>query len=172
MDFSSHAVDIRNRLRRSLRSGSKLLIVKELARCVSSAKSLLKINAVEYGPYDFDFWLYQMDSTDIADIPMTQFGLEETKRLLEAWTDFSQPRHSLHYTMLEACVYLLTYSNEDDECLAQSQYHYYYFMPEKLVFKLSDLGFSDLPEGSWPTSWSDVRIARTSDLDIEPLELI
>lgn len=172
MDFSSHAVDIRNRLKRALQCDNKLLIVEELAACTSSARSPLKISAASYGPHDLDFWLNQMDSTDIADIPMTKFGIEETSRSLEAWTDLSNPRHSLHSTMLDACLYLLTYLHEDDQCPAQMPYHYYYFVPEKLVFKLSDLGFSDLPDGFWPMIWNNVRIARTSDLQIEPLELV
>lgn len=173
MNFSNHARDIRNRLVRSLRSGNKSLIVKQLAECVSSAKSLLSFTSSgNHWSEDFNFWLDQMGSTNIADIPMTKFGVEEARASLEETTDFDHPRIALRGMVLHACLYLLTYSQEDDQCPFQTPYHYYFFVPERVVFKLSDLGLSDLRCERQPTHRSDVRIAKTSDLRLAQEELV
>jgi hypothetical protein len=63
-----------------------------------------------------------------------------------------------------------TYSNNDDLCPFQTEYHYYFYLPEQKVFKKSGMGDSDLQHEN--ILIADIRIAKISELLADQSEYI
>jgi hypothetical protein len=160
MNFSSHIKNLVVAIEHAL-DQSKATMVEEFRPILKTANSLLKTNR-------FDFWLKQIDETDISDIPMTKFGLLEAKRHLPVDSKYS--RIDLKGTIDYICESLFTYCNDDDMCSLQGDYHYYVHLPTGKVYKESELGSSTLDEVI--TSSSDIRIAKISELNISTHELV
>ncbi len=161
MNFSSHIKKLVTAIEQALEQSSKVSIVEEFRPILKTTNSLLKTDR-------FDFWLRQIEEIDISEIPMTKFGLSEAKSRLPV--DSKCSRIDLKGAIDFICENLFTYCNDDDICSLQGDYHYYVHLPTGKVYKESLLGSSTLDEVI--TSSSDIRIAKISELNISPQELV
>ncbi len=160
MNFSTHIKNLVKVIEHALEL-NKSEMIDEFRTILKTANSLLKTDR-------FDFWLKQIDETNISEIPMTKFGLSEAKSHLPF--DRKCSRTNLEGAIDFICESLFTYCNDDDMCSFQGDYHYYVHLPTGKVYKESVLGSCTLDETI--TSSSDIRIAKVSELDISPQELV
>jgi hypothetical protein len=124
------------------------------------------------------FWLSQLRTIDANELPITLYGVAQAKRELGAVRVASWrlarglgTAAELGAALWNICELVFTYSRDDDLCEMQGQYHYYFFIPEAIVYKESDLGSCDLTYEV--TSFHDqVRVATVSDLGIPADELL
>ena len=79
-------------------------------------------------------------------------------------------RHSFNSKILDICEQLFTYSDSENLCPFQTEYHYYVHIPSNRVFKESEMGDSDLEHEN--ISSSDIRIAKVSELKINMSVLV
>lgn len=165
MNFSSHINRLRSELRNCL-SGDRREIVAGLMTCTERAQSLL-------GNAEFDFWIKQMRCTEPDDIPMTVHGLKLVQGYLRANAEGApNSRQTLANEISCACEGLLTYMRDGDDCPMQSDFHYYFHEAENVVFKKSELGWCTLPKEVSSADPEQIRIARLSELDVKPSELV
>ena len=159
MNFNSHKQKLIDSIKITL-SKPKREIIQEFKPILSRAKELFNTN-------HYDFWLIQLGTIPINEIPMTFYGLESVQRSLKCLE--THTRNELESAISYICEELFTYSNEDDICELQSDYHYYYYIPEKKVFKKSTLGMTNLNVQN--VNRDDIRIAMVSELTIKPERL-
>lgn len=159
MNFNSHKQKLIDSIEIAL-GKSKGEIIQGFKPILSSAKGLF--NSSQY-----DFWLVQLGTIPIDEIPMTYYGLESAQRSLGRLENYN--RNELESAISYICEVLFTYSNEEDMCELQSDYHYYYYIPEKRVFKESTLGMTDLNVQN--VNSDDIRIAKVSELTFNPERL-
>lgn len=159
MNFSTHKNQIADLIEIALRQNKPDLIAK-FRIILNQANTLFKTE-------DFNFWLQQIGSIPCEEIPLTKFGLQEASYSVANLRNLD--RHNFKSRILNICEQLFTYSNEDELCPWQSVYHYYFYLPEQKVFRESKLGTCDLLQSISP---SQVRIAKISELGIDPTEYI
>ena len=160
MNFKHYVMKLQTDLREAI-AGSKAEILSALLDIAERTRQLTKTQRL-------DFWIEQLRAYDSTEIPMTKYGISETERNLER--DRPDTRNELIGQILEACENLMLYMREGDDCSMQSQYRYYFHIPLERPFKKSELGtVSDLPVHPRP---EDVRIARISELKIDPETLV
>ena len=114
-----------------------------------------------------------MRCTDPDDIPMTVYGLKLVHHYLQSNAErSSNSRQTLVDEVTYACAGLLTYMREDDDCPMQSGFHYYFHEAENVIFKESELGWCTLSKEVRSSDPEQIRIARVSELDVMPSELV
>jgi hypothetical protein len=159
MHFSTHIQNIAMSMIDAL-VGSKTKLVSTLEENLHTARELLKVDS-------FDYWIDQIAGTELTEIPTTNYGVEQARRI---WDPAPDTRSSLKSALISTCEAILTYCAEDDMCEAQGDYHYYVHTPTGAVFKESDFGFSPNRPAETITQ-TDTRIARTSELKVAHHEL-
>jgi len=92
---------------------SKATLVTTLDENLRSARELLKVDS-------FDYWIDQIADTELTEIPTTNYGVDEARRI---WHPPPDSRSSLESALTSTCEALLTYCAEDDMCEAQGDYH-------------------------------------------------
>lgn len=163
MNFKSHIKVITRSLEECLATGEKSAIVGGLSECLQYAKSLLKIDA-------FDFWLAQINEIEISEIAMTKFGVNEA--LMTMRYSKTSDSNSLRSELESVCEYVLAYSKDGDDCPLQSQYHHYFDLRRQAVFKESELGLNDNSSDLIPPEKGEFRVAKLSELNVSPSELV
>ena len=159
MKIKSHIKLITERVLNALDT-SKVELINEIISLTEDVKLITKC--------DFGFWEKQLKETDFKEIPVTHFGIQESKRL---WTDF-QPEtiNQLAISFNDLLLLVLSYCN-GESCEFQADYHYYVHIPTQKVFKESELGNTqDYPVED--KAIGDIRIARITELDIPEEELL
>ena len=156
MNFNSHKQKLIDSIKITL-GKPKGEIIQGFKPILSSAKDLFNSN-------QYDFWLVQLGTIPIDEIPMTFYGLESAQRSLGRLENYT--RNELESAISNICEQLFTYSNEEDMCDFQSDNHYYYYMPGKRVFKESTLGMTNLNVQN--VNRDDIRIAKVSELAFNP----
>ena len=147
MKFRTHIRNLHGDVAAALNCGTRDEVIARFRGILSRAKSLFKTDHL-------DFWIEQLDRVEPREIAMTRYGLKEAR---DYW--LRREGRDLGYV----CEYLFTFCEEDDFCDLQSQYHYYYFIPESRVFRESQLGCTDL--GAAVNDPRHVRVAKVSELD-------
>lgn len=117
----------------------------------------------------FLFWLRQLEQIESCELPITKFGVESAKRSLEIYS-FDEDE-SLRHSLWFLCEDVFCYSNDSEYCEMQGFYHFYYFIPDRVLFKESELGDCDL-EASIENWNEEVRIATVSELGVPAEELL
>ena len=161
MNFNTHKQQISDLIEVAL-TKTKVDLIERFKIILGRCRSLF--NSEKY-----DFWLQQLGTISVKEIPITKHGLNEVLRSISFL--YAQDRHSFNGTVLHICEQLFTYSKADDLCQFKTQYHYYFYLPDRKVFKESEMGDSDLAHRE-PISLCDIRIAKISELKIDKLELI
>jgi hypothetical protein len=115
----------------------------------------------------YDFWLGQIGNIPVEEIPMTYFGLNNAKLSLKYFEKYD--RNDLEFAISNLCEMIFTYCSDEEICELQSDYHFYYYIPESRVFKESTLGMSNLRILN--IERSGIRIAMISELSINQKEL-
>lgn len=160
MHFSSHKTKILKAMKFALR-GNKAQIVIDFQDILISSSSILNTD-------HFNFWFYQLKNIQINEIPITIKGLGKAKAKLKILD--SPDKHQLIGSILEICKYLFTYSNYDDGCEMQGDYHSYYDESSDRVFNESDFGHMD--PNFEIIDKNKIRIAKISELTLNKDELI
>ena len=160
MNFATHKQQIIDSIKIALSKDKKELI-ERFKIILNKSSSLLKSRR-------FDFWLQQLGTIPSDEIPITKFGLNNACRSIEFLQNSS--RNSLESGVLNICEQLFTYSNGDDLCPFQCEYHYYIYLPEHRLFKESGMGHSDLDRKQ--ISISEMRIAKISELQANSSEFM
>lgn len=125
------------------------------------------IRELDFAP--LRFWLSQLERTARAELPITLYGVAEAKRSLEI-ADLSEDEF-LGNTLWGVCEDVFCYSNDDEFCDMEGTYHYYFFIPEGLVYKEGDFGACDL-KATISNFDEEVRIATVSELGVPAEELL
>jgi hypothetical protein len=146
----------------------KIILVKPKADIIQGIKPILTNAKNLFKSKQYDFWLKQLGTIPIEEIPITHYGLDAAKRSLKNTDNLT--RNSLDSTIIYICEKLFSYCSEEDMCAMQSDYHYYYYIPESRVFKVSTLGMSDLNIPN--VRMDEIRIAKISELNINREELL
>ena len=161
MNFSTHVQNLITSISQCL-TQDKAGIVYGFRPILSKANSLYKTNR-------FDFWLRQIGQTNLDEIPMTKFGVNEAKSsCLSLVKQLGQ--NNIEDTIDYICEDIFTYCRDDDMCNMQGIFHYYYHLLAGIVFKESELGSSTL--GAFESKRDEIRIAWVSELSIYPQELL
>ncbi|MDG9671666.1 hypothetical protein ONV78_28275 [Hahella sp. CR1] len=159
MNFGAHVAGLIKDVNSALEKDKEAL-VDDFVALLARAKSLFKTDL-------FDFWLSQLAETPCSELPITHYGVANARRMLSYFD--KRKRDTVAWLIADICENLFTYSNNDDACRMQSDFHYYFNVSAGAVFKESKLGEV---QGCAPESRADRRIARVSDLSIPPQELI
>jgi hypothetical protein len=160
MNFNTHKQQIVDAIEVAL-SKDKIEMIERFKYILGKCNSLFKTN-------NYTFWLKQLNSIPRAEIPMTKYGLENSLRSLSYLR--KSDRNNLKSAILHICEMLFTYSNSEDLCPFQTEYHYYFYLPEQKVFKESEMGYSDLQQKN--ILLVDIRIAKISELAVGRSEFI
>ena len=160
MNFSTHKTRLLEETALAV-SKSKFAMVEDFKHLLSTASNLLP-------EHDFSFWIKQIEETELDEIPITKYGLNEAKRSLEKQQELD--RNKLAHLLSYLCEQLFTYSNSDDICEMQSDYHYYFHIPTSTLFKESELGMQ-VPRITIEDP-NEIRIARVSEINPNRDELV
>ena len=130
MNFSSHQRKLAEAIVTALTKNSSNLI-NDFKLILSSAKKL-------YRTERFDFWLSEIGKHPHSEIPITNYGhsiaVFNSKRLNES------DRNTFPALITSICENLFTYSNNQEMCLMQSDFHYYFSFETNDTFKESEMG--------------------------------
>ena len=160
MKFSSHQAQIADLI--------AIALTKNKVELINKFKNILgKCDRLFESP-QFVFWLRQLGSISPSEIPITKYGLQESFRSLYFLQNAN--RHSFKSRVLGICEKLFTYSQIDDLCPLQTNYHYYVYLPSQKVFKESEMGDCNLKADN--ISIAEIRIAKISELSAHPEEYI
>ena len=160
MNFGTHKQQIIDSIEIAI-TKDKTNLIERFKLILNRASSLLKSEK-------FYFWLQQLGTIPSEEIPITKFGLDNARRSLAFLR--GADRHSLESSIANICEQLFTYSNEDDLCLLQCEYHHYFYLPEHRVFKESGMGYSDLDMDM--VAIADIRLAMISEVEADSSEYI
>ncbi|WP_350333528.1 hypothetical protein [Coralliovum pocilloporae] len=130
-------------------------MISELRDCIHAAKDLLKTSS-------FDFYITQFEIVDITEFATTKYAVQIVKSTLSR-DDFrvENSRRNLESEIHFVCENLLTYT-VDDACFMQSEFHWYYCIGGDFIYKESELGVVETPNGEETTGRR--RVAKISDL--------
>ena len=130
MNFNTHLE--RNKLAViSALSSDKSILIGEFIIILKNSASLLKID-------NFSFWIDELQNIDHSEIPMTKHAVVDAQK---SWSEYSSSRTTFGNILLDTCEKLFTYSQENDFCSTQGQFHYYKDKNTNLVFKQSVFGY-------------------------------
>ena len=130
MNFNTHLE--RNKLAViNALSSDKSVLIGEFITILKNSASLLKID-------NFSFWIDELQNIDHSEIPMTKHAVVDAQK---SWSEYSSSRTTFGNILLDTCEKLFTYSQEDDLCSTQGQFHYYKDKNTNLVFKQSVFGY-------------------------------
>jgi hypothetical protein len=160
MNFSTHKNKIIESIETAL-SKRKTGIVDDFKHILVKSSSLFKTN-------EFDFWLQQIGQIDLEEIPITHDGLNEAKRTLSSLKN--SDRHQLCISIKNICEMLFSYCDEDNSCEMQGYFYYYFHIPSNRVFRES--GFGVIEPKIEIGDYSEVRIAKVSELFLEKCKLL
>ena len=158
MNFSSHQKELLESIEVALSKG-KLEMCSAFIKILQAASSL-------YHTKDYDFWIQQIQDTPVEEIPVTRYGHQNAGIAIKNLK--KENRHQVQAGIVSISEGLFTYSNENDICPAQSDYHFYYDLRNETIYKESELGFL---EGVEHGAEVRRRIARVSELQINAEEL-
>jgi hypothetical protein len=111
-------------------SSDKSILIGEFIIILKNSASFLKID-------NFSFWIDELQNIDHSEIPMTKHAVVDAQK---SWSEYSSSRTTFGNILLDTCEKLFTYSQEDDLCSTQGQFHYYKDKNTNLVFKESVFG--------------------------------
>lgn len=131
MSNSSHQKNLVESIRAALKRDKKGLI-NDFKKILPNAKKLFSTD-------DLDFWLLQICRHPCNEIPVTKYGhaiaVDYSAKL--ALCD----RDHIVGSIGSICESLFTYSNSQDVCCRQGDYHYFFSIVENRVYKESELGW-------------------------------
>jgi len=158
MNFSSHQNKLIESIEIALRK-DKLGIIGDFKSILSQAKKLYKTDAL-------DFWMTEIGSHSVAELAMTKYGHKVATSSIKHLKHAN--RNTVASSLSSICESLFTYCNDDDMCILQGDYHYYYSLDENTVYKHSELG---IIEGlSNHDKESKCRVALKSELSVNDSE--
>lgn len=160
MNFSSHKHHLADLI--------ELALTKEKKDLIAKFKLILGQCNSLFDSERFIFWLRQIDSIAIDEIPITKHGLLEASRSVSDLRN--RDRQGFQNSVLDICEQLFTYSDIVDLCPMQTKYHYYFYIPEQTVFKESEIGDCNLLYKI--ASPTQIRIAKISELNRDRSEFI
>ena len=160
MNFGTHKQQIVDSIEIAL-TKEKTDLIERFKIILNKCSSLLKSKR-------FDFWLQQLDIIPSDKIPLTKFGLDNARCSVAFLRD--SDRHDLESGIVSICEQLFTYSNKNDLCPLQCEYHYYFYLTENKIFKQSEMGYSDLDKKK--VSISEIRIATIGEIQADSSEYI
>jgi hypothetical protein len=144
---------------------NKILSPYEKPEFIRVFKNILLESKLLLKTDSFDFWIKQIDEIELEEIPVTKFGVEVSKVI---WKNVQNIKQTLfHNNLMDTCELLLTFCDDKDQCEKNSPFHYYYHIPQKLVFKESELGETTLKIAKNQVKIDQIRIAKISELDFE-----
>ena len=158
MHFSTHQNILISAIKRSLLL-NKARLITEFKEILTSASKLFKTD-------QYEFWLNTLECVAVNEIPITKLGHNEAVNIAENLQH--QDRNVQARSIYGICENLFTYSNENEMCAFQSDFHFYCLKETGAVFKLSELGELQGVESVSPNSY---RIAYTSELRFSADEL-
>ena len=130
MNFSSHQRKLAEAIVIALNKNS-LSVINDFKLILSTAKKLYRTDK-------FDFWLSKLGKHPAEEIPITNYGhsiaIASSKHLNEI------DRNAFPNLIINICESLFTYSNDQEMCLMQSDFHYYFSFETNGIFKESELG--------------------------------
>ena len=130
MNFNTHLEKTKFAIISAL-SSDKSILIGEFIIILKNSASLLKID-------NFSFWINELQNIDHSEIPMTKHAVVDAQK---SWSEYSSSRTTFGNILLDTCEKLFTYSQEDDLCSTQGQFHYYKDKNTNLVFKQSVFGY-------------------------------
>ena len=158
MNFSSHQREL-------ISSVGNALVHDKRELCAGFINILQKAESL-YQTKDYEFWIQQIQETPVEELPVTIYGHQKACHTVENFK--KENRHRVQAGIVSISEDLFTYSNKDDICPAQSDYHFYYDQKNETVYKESELGFL---EGVEYGAEICRRIARVSELHMNADEL-
>lgn len=130
MNFSSHQKLLLQRIEEALEKPQNAL-VSDFISILDKARNLYKTDA-------YDFWLDMIENVDLGELPITAYGHSEAVREVKYIS--GSDRHSVKSGINDICEKLFTYSNHEDFCEMQSQFHFYFSISNNTIYKVSELG--------------------------------
>jgi len=152
MNFSSHQKQLIQKIEEALEKPKKSL-VSDFVFILDKARNLYKTNT-------YDFWLDMIKEADLHELPITIYGHSEAVREVESLTGSNM--HSVKSGIDDICENLFTYSNCEDFCEMQSQFHFYFSVTHNTIYKVSELGVT---QGIDVNEIGKSRIAFTSEIN-------
>ena len=130
MNFNTHLEKTKFAIISALDS-EKSILISEFIIILKNSAYLLKTDK-------FNFWIDELQNIDHSEIPMTKHAVVDAQK---SWSEYSSSRTTFGNILLDTCEKLFTYSQEDDLCSTQGQFHYYKDKNTNLVFKQSVFGY-------------------------------
>ena len=152
MNFSSHQQLLLQKIEDALNK-PKNALVSDFGFILDQARSLYKTD-------EYDFWLDTIENSELNELPITCYGHGEAARQLKDL--FGSNRHSAKSGIAYISEKLFTYSNCDDFCEMQSQFHFYFSVSKNAIYKVSELGTT---QGIEVNEIGQSRIAYTSEIN-------
>ena len=160
MDFATHLQKLIESVIVALDKDRRGL-VGDFREILSRSRSLFRSD-------EFDFWLHELGTVELTELPMTHYGLGEAKSRAKGLKP--RDRGMVRRAILDICEYVFTYSHPDDICPLQSDYHYYVRTPDQAMYKQSELGHVE-PTG-FRVEPKNTRIAKKSELQRNEREFV
>lgn len=130
MNFNTHLEKTKFAIISALDS-EKSILISEFIIILKNSASLLKTDK-------FNFWIDELQNINNSEVPIIKRAVIEAQK---SWSEYSSSRTTFGNILLDTCEKLFTYSQEDDFCSTQGQFHYYKDKNTNLVFKQSVFGY-------------------------------
>ena len=140
---------------------NKVGVINDFKAILSNATKLLKTN-------QYDFWLSQLGRYPAEEIPMTKYGFNSACSTFNNMGNID--RNKLASILSSLCLSLFTYSNENESCEMQSDFHFYYDLENGTLFKESELGV--VVPADIQIEKGKLRIALKSELEADENEFL
>ena len=152
MNFSSHQNQIISEINEALKE-QKPLIVEKFKEILAKASELYKTQ-------DYEFWTQTLDNTELEQLPVTKYGHSNAIHSLRHLSKID--KNTIQRTISKVCECLFTYSSEEEMCIMQSDFHFYFCYETNSIYKQSELG---MVEGIEFCGKGKRRIAYVSELN-------
>ena len=154
MNFSSHQNQIISEITGALKE-QKPVLVEKFKTVLAKASELYKTQ-------DYEFWAQTLENTELEQLPITKYGHSNAKYLLNHLS--KADKNKVQCTISNICECLFTYSSEEETCIMQSDFHFYFCHETNSIYKQSELG---IVEGAESCGKGKRRIAFVSELNVE-----
>ena len=154
MNFSSHQNQIISEITEALKE-QKPVLVEKFQEVLAKASELYKTR-------DYEFWLQTLENTELEQLPITKYGYSNAKYSLSHLS--KADKNTAQSTISNICECLFTYSSEEEMCIMQSDFHFYFCHETNSIYKQSELG---IVEGIESCGKGKRRIAFVSELSVE-----
>lgn len=151
MNFSSHQNQLVSELTEALKE-PKPVLVEKFKEVLAKASELYKTQ-------DYEFWTQTLENIELEELPITKYGhsnaISSLNRISRA------DKNTVQSAISNICESLFTYSSEEEMCVMQSDYHFYFCLETNSIYKQSELG---MVEGIESCGKGKRRIALVSEL--------